>query len=105
MITLEDCIAMSGLPRDTILAIAEHEHVPEIVAAGLASHLVACEEGYRRIGAIIAEDVVVASHRGDLCHAGELKNVLRNFVRVYPEAMASVRVRNCLSETQHSLQD
>jgi hypothetical protein len=33
MISLEDCIAMSGLNEQEIMAIAEHEHVPEIAAA------------------------------------------------------------------------
>ena len=29
MITLEDCVAMSGLTLDEVDAIAEHEHIPE----------------------------------------------------------------------------
>ena len=33
MITLEDCIAMCGLTEQEVLAIAEHEHIPEIAAA------------------------------------------------------------------------
>jgi hypothetical protein len=32
MITLEDCIAFCGLTEEEVLAIAEHEHRPEIVA-------------------------------------------------------------------------
>jgi hypothetical protein len=36
MISLEDCIALCGLKESEVLAIAEHEQVPEIVAAGLA---------------------------------------------------------------------
>ena len=35
MITLEDCIAFCGLTEEEVMALAEHEHVPEIVAAGL----------------------------------------------------------------------
>jgi len=30
MITLEDCIEFCGLTKEEVLAIAEHEHVPEI---------------------------------------------------------------------------
>ena len=33
MITLEDCIAMCDLDEAEVLAIAEHEHIPEIAAA------------------------------------------------------------------------
>jgi hypothetical protein len=29
MISLEDCIALSGLTEEQILAIAEHEQLPE----------------------------------------------------------------------------
>ena len=37
MITLEDCIAFCGLTEEEVLAIAEHEHVPEMAASALAS--------------------------------------------------------------------
>ncbi len=33
MISIEDCIAMCGLTREEVDAIAEHEHIEEIAAA------------------------------------------------------------------------
>jgi hypothetical protein len=39
MITLGDCVALCGLTEEEVLAIAEHEHVPEIAAAALAEYL------------------------------------------------------------------
>ena len=30
MITLEDCIGLCGLTEEEVLAVAEHEHLPEI---------------------------------------------------------------------------
>jgi hypothetical protein len=39
MISLEDCISMCGLDENEVAAIAEHEHIPEIAAAALASYL------------------------------------------------------------------
>ena len=39
MISLEDCIGLCGLDESEVLAIAEHEHIPEIAAAALASYL------------------------------------------------------------------
>jgi len=30
MITLEDCIGLCGLTEEEVLALAEHEHLPEI---------------------------------------------------------------------------
>ena len=39
MISLEDCIAFSGLDKNEVEAISEHEHIPEIAAAALANYL------------------------------------------------------------------
>ena len=39
MLTYEDCVSLSGLTREEIEAIAEHEHIPAIVAAELANYL------------------------------------------------------------------
>ena len=38
MITLEDCLAFCGLTEEEVLAIAEHEHMPEIAAAAFAEY-------------------------------------------------------------------
>ena len=32
-------IALCGLTRDEVLALAEHEHIPEIAAEALGQHL------------------------------------------------------------------
>ena len=39
MISLEDCIGLCGLDGEQVEAISEHEHIPEIAAAALASYL------------------------------------------------------------------
>ena len=44
MITLEDCVALCGLTEQEVLAIAEHEHLPEIAAVALASYCSTWEE-------------------------------------------------------------
>jgi hypothetical protein len=41
MIKLEDCIALCDLTEAQVLAIAEHEHLPEIAATALAQYLCA----------------------------------------------------------------
>ena len=102
MISLEDCIAMCGLTKDEVLALAEHEHIPEISAAALAHHLLAQSEGYRRIGAMIADDVTFASARGDQQHAEELRATLHQFVTTNPEALASLRAQACLNGMDQS---
>ena len=40
MLTIQDCIELSELSEDEILAIGEHEHLPEIVALEMGNYLV-----------------------------------------------------------------
>jgi type III secretory pathway component EscU len=55
MISLEDCVALSGLSEEQVLAIAEHEHLPEIAAAVLAQYLLKQEHGMAKIRDMIVE--------------------------------------------------
>ena len=87
MITLEDCVALCGLTEEEVLAIAEHEHLPEIAAAALASYLVHQEHhGLDRVRDMIADDIRNAQARGDKEHVLVLLHVLHHFLRAHPEA-------------------
>jgi hypothetical protein len=57
MISLEDCVALSGLTEAQVLAIAEHEHVPEIAATALAQYLSNQEHGMEKIRDVIVDDI------------------------------------------------
>ena len=48
MIYPEDCVAFCGLTEEEVLAIAEHEHMPEIAAAALAEYLTYQEHGWKK---------------------------------------------------------
>ena len=85
MITLDDCLAFCGLTEAEVQAIAEHEHIPEIAAAGLANYLLCSDHGPERIRDMIVDDLVAAQKRGDLEHARELVMVLRQFLAAHPE--------------------
>ena len=65
MICLEDCIAMCGLSEEEVLAIAEHEHLPEIAATALAQYLLNQQHGAEKIRYMITDDVRQAQARGD----------------------------------------
>jgi len=80
MLTIEDCIALSDLTEDEIDAIAEHEHVPGMVAVEMGSCLVHCADGQRRIASFIREDIDRARRRGNARHAADLTVVLRDFI-------------------------
>jgi hypothetical protein len=84
MLTLEDCIALCGLSEDEVLAIAEHEHIPEIAAAEVGNYLVRTPEGELCIKAMIKDDIAVAAARADRDRALALKLVLRDFVLQHP---------------------
>jgi len=85
MITLDDCIAFSGLTEEEVLALAEHEHMPEIAATALASYLLKQRHGPDKIRVMIVEDIRAALERGDRRHAKELFAALRHFMASHPE--------------------
>jgi hypothetical protein len=84
VLSLEDCIALCGLSEDEVLAIAEHEHIPEIAAAELGNYLVQTPDGELRIKSIIRDDIAQAQQRGDRARELALKHLLRNFVLQHP---------------------
>jgi hypothetical protein len=84
MLSLEDCVALCGLSEDEVLAIAEHERIPEIAATELANYLVCRPDGEQFIKAMIKDDIAAAETRGDRLHQMALMLVLRNFVLQHP---------------------
>jgi hypothetical protein len=80
MLTIQDCIELSELTEEEILAIAEHEHIPEMAALELGSYLVRTPEGERRVKAMIAEDIEVARAGGNLRRVVTLKLCLKHFL-------------------------
>ncbi|HUO91847.1 MAG TPA: hypothetical protein VMU22_02950 [Rhizomicrobium sp.] len=86
MISQEDCMAMCGLERREIAAIAEHEHIPEIEAAALANCLLREPQGAMAIREILVDDIEDALADNRIEHAVELFATLRGFIDRNPEA-------------------
>lgn len=86
MISLDDCIALCGLTREEIDAIAEHEHIPEAAAAVLAAYLMETDAGPRTVRRMIRDDIREALAHGNREHAAELVGVLRHFMAEHPGA-------------------
>ncbi|MBK8338487.1 MAG: hypothetical protein IPL03_18850 [Sterolibacteriaceae bacterium] len=86
MLTIQDCIELSELTEDEILAIAEHEHVPEMVAVEMGNYMVHTPEGEKRIKRMIVDDIEAARGRGDLKHAATLRLALKHFVETHGAA-------------------
>jgi hypothetical protein len=87
MISLADCIAFCDLDEAELLAIAEHEHVPEIVACALAEKLLQSDQGPEQIRDMIRDDIRAAIARGDKVHARELIAAMHHFLSLHPEAL------------------
>jgi hypothetical protein len=88
MISLEDCISLCGLDEEQVAAISEHEHIPEIAAAALASYLLQQPHGGETIRKMIIDDIHKALGEGRIRHAGELFMALRHFLEEHAEARA-----------------
>jgi hypothetical protein len=84
MLTYQDCVALCGLNSREVEAIAEHEHIPLIVAAEFGNYLCRNAAGELCIQRYILDDIAAAEKRGDHRHVTVLKAVLRHFVATHP---------------------
>lgn len=80
MISIRECIAVCGLDRNEIAAIAHREHVPEIAASALANYLLHHDGDEAEIRQMMAEDLHAAIEDGRLQQASELFMALREFL-------------------------
>ncbi len=79
-LTIQDCIDMSELTEEEILAIAEHEQIPEVLAIELGCYLVQQPGGEKRIKRMIQDDIQRSMENGDMKHVALLKGVLRHYL-------------------------
>lgn len=80
MLTLEDCIALSELTEEEILAIADHEHIPEMAAAEMGNYLMHSPSGEICVRAIIVDDIKKAERSGNRTRAIVLKLILKRYL-------------------------
>ncbi len=86
MLSLQECIDFSDLSEDEIEAIAEHEHVPEIVAAEIGSSLLQTTSGVCLIKLYLLENIEHARSRCQFEKANRLEELYRRFDREHPGA-------------------
>ncbi|MEK7821146.1 MAG: hypothetical protein AAB543_08565 [Pseudomonadota bacterium] len=85
MLTIDDCIALSGLTEAEIAAIAEHEHIPFTAATELGRCLSASDHGLDVVRTMVLDDLWVAQRRGDAVHVRELSGILDDFAANHAE--------------------
>jgi hypothetical protein len=90
MLSYEDCVGLCDLTEEEVDAIAEHDHIPQIVAAELGYYLVHTEKGVPMIKRFIIEDIEHAKQHGNEKHELRLKLVLKHFVENHSELSKSI---------------
>jgi S-ribosylhomocysteine lyase LuxS involved in autoinducer biosynthesis len=86
MLTIQDCIELSELTEEEILAIAQHQHIPEMAAVELGSYLVHTPEGEKRIKTMIVDDIEEAKREGHLQRVVTLKLCLKHYLKQHADA-------------------
>ena len=81
----EDCLALSALSEEEIDAIAQHEHLTEMVALELGNYLIHQPDGAVVIKRMILDDIDAAEANGDAKRVLLLKATLKHFVDTHPE--------------------
>jgi hypothetical protein len=89
MVSLQECLDLSGLDEDTIRVIAERECVPDIVAAELGYTLTRTPGGVQKLRRFIREDLKNAAVRGDLVKSLRLNRALAKLNAQEHEARAA----------------
>ena len=98
VLTLEDCLSLCELSEEEVLAIAEHERIPEIAAAELGHYLAHTASGESALKTMIRDDIASAAARGDRRHELRLKLALRHFILSHPRCDARQRAALHLPE-------
>ncbi len=80
MLTFEDCLGLCDCDEEEILAIAEHEHLPEMVALELSEYLVKDENGVVTISHMIVDDIRDAQAHGNDAQVERLQLALKHFL-------------------------
>jgi hypothetical protein len=86
MLSLQECLDFSDLSEDEIEAIAEHEHVPEIVAAEIGATLLQTTSGVCLIKLYLLENIEQARARKQFDKARRLEALYRRFDQAHPGA-------------------
>src|SRR3954468_13608832 len=84
MISLADLIGFSDLTPDEVQAIAEHEHVVEMVAVVLGSCLLQSDRGCEQIRDMLMDNLRTAVRRDNVPHARQGVSTLRHSLHAHP---------------------
>ena len=81
MLSYRDCLDMAAVTEDESAAIAQHEHIPAIVALEMGHHLLGSAAGRERLQEMIVAAVTAAQDRGRCAPCERFSRTLGDFVR------------------------
>lgn len=84
MLSLEECLDFCELDIDEIEAIAEHEHIPVIVAAEYGCEMLKTPDGVRNLRGILRDNIDCAESHGQAERALRFRSVYRHFCATHP---------------------
>ena len=79
VLSLQEVFDFCGLDEEEIHAIAKHEHMSEVCAAGLGSSLLQTKQGTADIERLMREDIEDAKSHGQPIRAEDRERVLAHF--------------------------
>ena len=84
MLSMQDVIDYCDLDSGEIEAIAEHEHIPTMLAAELSEDLLCSPDGVCRLHTMIIENMEQALQASSYQHAEELAKTYQHLQRTHP---------------------
>jgi len=84
MLSIADCQGMCGLTEDELQVLADHEHLPLIIAAELAAELLRTPKGTWRIRSCLLDELEKSVARSDLDKARRLDRIISGFISAHP---------------------
>ena len=84
MLSLAEFVDLIGLSRDEVDLIAEHEGIPDIVAAEMGFDLLKTQKGIYRLHCIFLECLERAKLAGQKSKARQIDRIYTQFRATYP---------------------
>jgi hypothetical protein len=91
MLSLDQCIDLCGLSEEEVALIAEHERVPEIVAAQIACQWLDSPQGVRKVQCVLLDRLEHARSCGDCGKAVRIEETLTHFSEAHRAELADRR--------------
>lgn len=84
MLSLGDCVGMCGLNEDELQVLADHEHLPMVVAAELAAGMLQTPKGIWQIRHFMFKALEASVARHDAERERHLRAVISHFTSSHP---------------------